>query len=235
MIYGLEGKRPLDLDEIASQLRSTSQHIELIEKKAFRVLRRRFRRGEGGAFLKWLDARPMLEDEATQEEIGPLLGRIPVDGPILLATADVARELLSRAFENPRALLNLSPRRFEELIAEVWRRFGYEVELTSSTRDGGRDIIAVKHAEVSVRYLIECKRYAPQNKVGVVPVRSLFGVKEDEGATKAILATTSQFTAEVLAFVARHRWELEARDYDGIVEWLRFASKKNETAGLGRP
>jgi len=49
----------------------------------------------------------------------------------------------------------------------VATRFGYEVELTKKTRDGGYDVVAVGRKQVDVRFLIECKMYAPTKKVDV--------------------------------------------------------------------
>ena len=40
-------------------------------------------------------------------------------------------------------LRKLKPREFEQLIAELWHGFGYDVDLTKQTRDGGKDIIAI--------------------------------------------------------------------------------------------
>ncbi len=63
------------------------------------------------------------------------------------------------------------------------------------TRDGGRDIVAIgEKARSLLKYIIECKRHRKDRKVGISYVRALYGVKLSEGATKAILATTSGFT-----------------------------------------
>ncbi len=121
---------------------------------------------------------------------------------------------------SPNDLHHLSPRDFEKLIAEIFDGFGYEVELTKRTRDGGRDIIAIKRAEVDVRFLIECKRPDANKRIGVGPVRELLGVKADEGASKAILATTAYFSRDARLYFQRHPWELEGRDFEGIMEWL---------------
>jgi hypothetical protein len=141
---------------------------------------------------------------------------------IVPVTIDFRRAMIETA-SDPKRLFEFSPRQFEELVADIWRRFGYCVELTSHTTDGGRDIIAIKQAEVNLRVLIECKRYSMANKVGVQVVRSLFGVKTDEKATKAILATTSRFTSGAKDFFGRHIWELEPRDFDGVVDWVKLA------------
>lgn len=119
---------------------------------------------------------------------------------------------------NASALDSLAPRQFEELIASIWRDLGWDVALTARTRDGGKDVVAVQDRPAKAQYLIECKHW--QQKVGVEVVRALYGVLEDEGATKAILVSTSGFTSEARKFVDRHSWRLEARDYAGILEWL---------------
>ena len=111
-------------------------------------------------------------------------------------------------------------RRFEELVAELFRGFGYTVELTKQTRDGGKDIIAIKRAEVQVKYLIECKRPDPGGLVGVCPVRELLGVWQDEKATKAILATTAYFSKPAKVLFDKHPWILEPKEYDDIKKWI---------------
>lgn len=147
---------------------------------------------------------------------------VDVNREILVVSNHVWEDLLKEFYRSPNKLKTIDRRAFEELVAFLFENFGYEVELTSKTRDGGRDIIALRKREVSVKYLIECKRPDPSNKVGISPVRELYGVKVDEGASKAILATTTYFTKEANLFMERHRWELEPRDFDGVMEWIHY-------------
>jgi hypothetical protein len=142
-------------------------------------------------------------------------------------SADFERALVAYFAAHPSEMKTMNRRLFEELVAELWDGFGYEVELTQRTRDGGKDIIAVRHAHVSERFLIECKRPDPGNPIGVQTVRELFGVKTDDGATKAILATTSYFSPDAKQFFERHKWELEGKDYEGLVGWLRLAANES--------
>jgi HJR/Mrr/RecB family endonuclease len=152
--------------------------------------------------------------------LSPLL-TLPSDEEVL-HFANRVREILADKTATRADLLALSPRQFEELIAEIWDRFGFEVELTAQTRDGGRDIIAVKKsAEANYRFLIECKRYRPDLKVGVELIRALYGVKVDEKATKAILATTSTFTADAKRFLQNHLWELDGKDHEDVLAWIQ--------------
>ncbi|MES9902373.1 MAG: restriction endonuclease, partial [Sedimenticola sp.] len=150
-----------------------------------------------------------------------------IDGRSFLEIGSSVNESLVRYFlDHPTDLRAMKPRHFEELIAELFHGFGYLVELTAATRDDGRDVIAIGNEHIAAsKYLIECKRYAETNKVGIQPVRSLHGVVTDERATKGIIATTSSFTAPANEFFARNKWTLEGRDFDGVVEWLKLYQK----------
>ena len=130
------------------------------------------------------------------------------------------QRLIEQLHKNPDALKVINRRRFEELVAELWDGFGYEVELTKQTRDHGIDVIAIKRREVDVRFLIQCKRPDPQHPVGVGAVRELHSVKTSEHATKGILATTTRFTPDAKNFVERFPWELELKDFEDIKEWI---------------
>jgi hypothetical protein len=222
LLHGIGGDEPKDYEEIENLLHLRLEHVKKIESKGFRQLRNS---ADVHALKRWIDKLPVFDKEAMLEDQGEELAILRFDIPIILDSRNIGRRLIFHFSENPDRLFDIDPEEFERLIANVWFQFGYEVELTSKTRDGGRDIIAIKHAESSVRYLIECKRYSAERKVGIVPVRALYGVKTDEKATKAILATTSGFSREALEFFERHRWELEGRDFNGIVDWLKIAKK----------
>ena len=150
---------------------------------------------------------------------------LPHSSAIVAVTFDF-QTLLTQETREPGVLFKLSGRQFEELVAEVWRRLGYTVELTAQTRDHGRDVIAVGGKEAGVKFLIECKRYDRSRKVDVSQVRSLYGVKCHEQASKAILATTSAFTGPAQAFFEAHRWELEPRDYAGVMDWAKLVAQR---------
>ena len=135
---------------------------------------------------------------------------------IIEVVSFVDRTLIERLYKFPNDLRLIDRRKFEEIVAELFKGFGYDTELTQRTRDGGKDIIAIKRQEVDVKYLIECKRPDPGNLIGVSAVRELLGIKVDDNATKAILATTTFFTKDANLFFEKHRWELELKDYNAI-------------------
>src|SRR5215211_5952306 len=54
---------------------------------------------------------------------------------------NVQAKLIEMIARRPEYVFEISPRQFEEIIAELFFREGYEVELTKQTRDGGYDIV----------------------------------------------------------------------------------------------
>lgn len=134
----------------------------------------------------------------------------------------VHSNLISLIRERPESIFMITPREFEEIIAELFRARGFNVELTQATRDGGRDIIAINETmNVRSKYLIECKRYSLDRKVTLSIVQRLYGVQQSEAANKAILATSSTFTKDALNFASHHVWDLDLKSYDDIMSWIR--------------
>ena len=58
-------------------------------------------------------------------------------------------------------------------------------------------------------------------------MRELYGVTIDDRATKGIIVTTTYLTKDAREFIEKHRWELEGKEYDDIVEWLRRYQEKH--------
>lgn len=124
--------------------------------------------------------------------------------------------------QNPEQMRSMPPREFEELVAELLIREGMKVELTPATRDGGKDILAVNETPVGPQlYLIECKRHAERNPVGVSIVRSLYGTIEREKASSGLIVTTSRFTDDAIKFAKSVPYRMGMKDFDGLTGWLR--------------
>ncbi len=102
---------------------------------------------------------------------------------------------------------SMSGKEFEELIAQLVRKLGFEIEWQSTGPDGGIDILAKSEAAlVSGHYVIQCKRYS--KKVGVGAVRDLFGVVSDKRVNKGILITNAEFTKAAVEFASGNPIEL---------------------------
>ena len=117
-----------------------------------------------------------------------------------LKESEMAR--LSRAwFSNAEVYLELSPRKFEDAIAELFRALGYRVRQTPYSNDGGKDAIAYKDGK---KYLIECKRYAERVSVGRPPVQQFLGVMHGEGANGGFFISTGVFTKAAKQYAKDH-------------------------------
>ena len=93
---------------------------------------------------------------------------------------------------------------FEHLIRELFeqefRSSGGEVKVTQASRDGGVDAVAFDPDPIrGGKIVIQAKRYT--NTVGVAAVRDLYGTVMNEGATKGILVTTSDYGPDAYEFV----------------------------------
>lgn len=146
------------------------------------------------------------------------------------AFSSVNEELIRYLAAHPDLLHNLDPRKFEEVVAEIFRSRGFVVELTPRTRDGGKDLYALRTDPFGTTlYVIECKRYASSQKVGVEIVRGLYGVTLAERATMGIIVTTSTFSPAAIDFADPLKYQLSLRDYDALREWLdEYAHPKAE-------
>ncbi len=139
-------------------------------------------------------------------------------GPrIITATEDLIKKLKSR----PEDIYTISPRRFEELLAELLSDMGLDVVLTPQTRDKGRDLLAYVNSPVGrLLCLVEAKRHRKDRPVGIDLVTRLYGTLCTENANSAMLVTTSYFSAEARGFQRRFAWQLQLREYGDVIKWI---------------
>lgn len=161
-----------------------------------------------------------LHDIFTEKDIRP---------EIITISQNVNKELIKYLQKNPKELYRIHWRTFEELIAEILKSFGWEINITKMTKDGGYDLFGIYKDESGIRHnwLIECKKWDKNRLVGIDVVRSLYGTKTDLKVGNALLATTSFFTKGVYDFKSSH-YDFETKDFFGIIEWLNAYKVKNE-------
>ncbi len=168
---------------------------------------------------------PEAELEETREDEVQFEPSLQVQ--VISAISDA---LIEHFHRHPGDMRSMQPRLFEELVAELISGQGFEVELTQQTRDGGYDIVAVKHDLFATRHLIECKRYAEGRPVGVREVRALHGVVTAEGASKGVIVTTSRLSRDAALEVEKHPWRLGKTEYQDLKVWI-LAYLKRKSAG----
>ena len=109
---------------------------------------------------------------------------------------------------------------FENAVADLYRKLGYKVKVTKGTGDGGVDLILKKDGQITI---VQCKAHTHQ--VGPEPVRALWGVREDFGATSAIFVAYSGVTQGAWNFVRGKK--LRIVDVDELINMsLQVYSKR---------
>jgi restriction endonuclease Mrr len=156
-------------------------------------------------------ARTLGEQQARQQK--------PRHAKLTAATRSANEDILAAFTEK---LARLRPREFEELIAEMFTREGYDVTLTPESRDNGVDLYVAKRTRFgSLLYVVECKRFRPDRPIGPSLVRQLRGIVERECATAGILVTTSSFSAGARKEQSAVPFKLSLYDNRDLQRWLR--------------
>lgn len=142
---------------------------------------------------------------------------------------DANDELIRLLATDPSLMYGLNSRRFEELVARLFEKRGFDVTLTPPSKDGGFDFFAKLNNPVAPFLIVgECKRYNPGRKVGVEVVRGLHSVTETQGAHQGLVITSSFFTAGAVEYQRVLGAKMGLKDFDDLVGWL------NETPNLVR-
>jgi HJR/Mrr/RecB family endonuclease len=152
------------------------------------------------------------------------------DQPMQFPDAAI-KELVDLLATDPAAVYRMTPGHFEQTIAHILESFGFAIELTARTSDNGADIIAVRDGVGTSKFLIECKRYSQDRKIGVDVVRAIHGSVVAAQATKGMIVTTGTFTRGAKDYLDRNRWLLEGVDYHKLVEWI-LEYRKRERGDL---
>lgn len=137
-------------------------------------------------------------------------------------------KILAYLAENPEKLRELGSREFEKIMAEIYNRLGYDVELTKETRDGGKDIIIRKPDMLGdLVFYVECKQYSPKRKIGVDIVERFSGVIELDKVNGGVIATTSFFSpdAQKLILNKNLNYKIQMHDFDRVKKMLKIAAK----------
>ena len=123
--------------------------------------------------------------------------------------------------EHPMDIFALSPREFEEFVAELLRKMGYRTKLGPRGRDGGVDVFAERDRDVGPELvLVQCKRFAPDHKVSEPIVKQLAADVSDRKASHGLVVTTSAFSMPALQYIEERKYVLSGADYEKVKQWL---------------
>lgn len=154
------------------------------------------------------------------------LGLVSEEDEPQVSYFDVTPQLIDLLRDNPVELHNLSPERFEHLIAQRFDRMGYDVQLTGATtrRDGGIDLIAVPKIKTVGSFLmaVQVKHHRTDRPTGRAEVDRMLAWK-DSPFRVGVMVTNTTFSqdAKWLADQVNHRALLRLRDFEDLKRWLR--------------
>lgn len=119
-------------------------------------------------------------------------------------------------FEREEVLSNLrqiNEYDFEEFIAKLWNRYGWETEVTAGSNDRGIDVIAEKHRPFEQKHLIQVKRWGSGNKVGGPEIQQYSSLlRRGDGIDAVVVVTTSSFSRQAKELAS----ELNVKLVDGF-------------------
>ena len=161
------------------------------------------------------------------EHLLPGGAAVPAERELEVRVCAVNDALIKRLADNPDLMYELRPRQLEELMAELYARDGFDVELTQQTHDGGVDLYLVRHTLFGRQLtIVDTKRSRRDRPVGVGVVRELFGVVEAKRASAGVIATTSFFSPDAHRFQQSVPFRLGLQDYFDLQTMLRRAADK---------
>ncbi len=129
--------------------------------------------------------------------------------------------LIAYIDSHPDELYRLSPREFEELIAELLGKMGYKVRLGPGSKDGGVDVFAERDQDFGPELtLVQCKRNSPKHKVGEPIIKQLHADVNDRRASKGLVVTTSFFTGPALKYIESSKYRLAGADFLFLQKWI---------------
>lgn len=97
--------------------------------------------------------------------------------------------------------------RFEQLVAEYYRKQGFRANLTSFGADGGVDVEVFSETYDQPSVLVQCKAWT-NGMVGVAPVRELYGVAAARKVPNTAFFATSGFYPDADSFARSVGMEL---------------------------
>jgi len=116
-----------------------------------------------------------------------------------------AAQLHDAAANRADGVASMTWREFEALIGEYFRRQGFMVmEQGGAGPDGGVDVLLKKGSD---SYLVQCKHWRAL-RVGVQPVRELYGVMAAKRVAGGFMVTSGDFTDEARSFAQGRELQL---------------------------
>jgi hypothetical protein len=136
-------------------------------------------------------------------------------------------ELYSYFEVNPERLYDLSSRKMEIFVSEIFRNQGYYTELGKGTNDGGIDLKLYQKDEIDqIVTLVQVKKYKKELPIKLEAVSSLSAIVDQENANRGLFITTSRYLPVAKRFAERQGNRIVLADSNNIVEWCKNVNSR---------
>ena len=120
-------------------------------------------------------------------------------------------------------LKQMDPFEFERYICDLFKELGYEANVTTSSGDGGKDLIMTRGRITAVA---ECKRYVT-TKITRPQIQKFHSAVIDSNAEKGHFITTSDFTKHAITYVENK--PIILINGETLVKMIEEATKEGKT------
>ena len=115
---------------------------------------------------------------------------------------------------------SIDPYEFEDFVADMWEKEGWDTSVSKGSNDMGVDVVAQKSGTIGQKAVIQAKRYSDGNKVGRPKIQQYHSLKQqDTEADAAVVVTTSDFTDQARLWAHDHNVKLV--DGDELADMVR--------------
>ena len=123
----------------------------------------------------------------------------------------------------------MSGNQFELVVAQVFRKHGFEVVATKQSHDGGYDLrVAVPlMSKLKTAFLVECKNPKNGSPTGVSVIRGLKGIADDakRGTAGGIVVTSTTFSAAAKKEALASGWNIALYNRNDLLELLNVMDR----------
>ncbi|MBN1695895.1 MAG: restriction endonuclease [Spirochaetales bacterium] len=134
----------------------------------------------------------------------------------------ISREMIEYFSNHPDELYRLEWRKFEELLAAIFRNQGYVTELGPGWGDGGIDLRLIQKDSIGrMITLVQAKKYKPEIPIRLEAVAALYGIVEHEKANRGLFVTTSKYLPGAREFAAKQSYKLSLATSAEVAEWCK--------------
>lgn len=180
-------------------------------------------------FISRLEKQTRGYEQEDDRRIERILGERPASlaaarqgGPEVADIREISDDLVARLRDKPSDFYLLSPRKFEEFVAAILEKMGYETTLMPATRDKGRDVLAkIRLGTGTLLTIVQCKRHAANRPVGLEIVeRFLWTIQHTDKASAGMIVTTSYFSMPAKTLAHEFEYKLHLANFHTLQQWI---------------